>query len=175
MHTSIMNKPRLRLAAALTLTVSALAGTSETVTFTVNVPSVLELTTTSNSVTITNVAADYASADAITSTAAAAHQLSVRSNRAWDISVKSATANFSFTPAVAGDTRTKPASDAQVRKASGTYAALSTTNASLATGTAGGVGHPGNTFAVDYKVDTDITLDPPGAYSIDVVYTLTAP
>jgi hypothetical protein len=170
-----MKKRRLLLAAALTLTAGAFAGTTETVTLTVNVPSVLELTTTSNSVTITNVAADYAGSDAITTTAAAAHQLSVRSNRAWDISVKSATANFSFTPSFAGDTRTKPASDAEVRKASGTYAALSTTNASLATGTAGGVGHAGNTFAVDYRVNTDITLDPPGAYALDVVYTLTAP
>ena len=62
-----------------------------------------------------------------------------------------------------------------MRKASGTYAALLTTNATLATGTAGGVTHSGNTFAVDYKVATDITLDPPGAYALDVVYTLTAP
>jgi hypothetical protein len=166
---------RLLFAAVLALSASAFAGTSENVTLTVNVPSVLELTTSSNSVTITNTAADYSAADAITTTSAAAHQLSVRSNRAWNVSVKSAAANFSFTPANAGDTRTKPAADAQVRKAAGTFASLSTTNFTLATGTAGGVGHSGNTFAIDYKVATDITLDPPGAYALDVVYTLTAP
>jgi hypothetical protein len=170
-----MKLQRLLFTAALTVTAAAFAGSSENVTLTVNVPSVLELATSSNTVSITNTSADYVSADAITTTAAAAHQLTVRSNRAWDISVKSATANFAFTPSTAGDTRTKPASDAQVRKASGTYAALTTTNATLATGTPGGVSHSGNTFAVDYKVATDITLDPPGAYALDVVYTLTAP
>lgn len=170
-----MKLKQLLFAASLNFGLSAFAGNTETVTLTINVPSILELTTTSNAVTITNTSADYASSDAISTTAAAAHQFAVRSNRSWDISVKSATVSFSFTPAYAGDTRTKPASDVEVRRASGTYTALTTTNASLATGSAGGVSHTGNTFAVDYKIATDITLDPPGAYTLDVVYTLTAP
>jgi hypothetical protein len=154
---------------------SAFATTTETVTFTVTVPSVLELTTTSNAVTLNLTASDYAGSDAILSEAAAAHQLSVRSNRAWVINVRSVTANFAFTPSNAGDTRTKPSTDLSVRKAAGTYQSLSTSNVTLATGTAGGSTQSGNTFALDYRIATDITLDPPGSYALDVLYTLTAP
>ena len=164
------------LCAALTIGAGfAYAVTTQTVTFTVNVPSVLELSTTSNAVNVTLAAADYASSDAIVTEALAAHQLGVRSNRTWTVSAKSNTASFAFTPLNAGDTRTKPSTDLSVRKASGTYQALTTTNFTLATGTPGGVGHSGNTFAVDYQIATDITLDPAGAYVLDVVYTLTTP
>lgn len=171
-----MKRKLLLLCAALTLGAGfAYAATNQTVTFTVTVPSVLELTTTSNSVTVNLAASDYAGSDAISSEALAAHQLAVRSNRTWTVSAKSNTANFSFTPANVGDTRTKPSTDLSVRKAAGAYQGLTTTNFTLATGTAGGTGRAGNTFAVDYKVATDITLDPPGAYALDVVYTLTNP
>jgi hypothetical protein len=172
-----MKKQNLLLCAALTLgaTFTAFAGTQQTVTFTATVPNVLELQTTSNSAGITLTAADFTSADSITTQAAAAHALSVRSNRAWIVSAKSGTANFTFTPSIAGDTRTKPASDLNVRKAGGTYQALSTTNVQVATGGAGGVSTPGNSFSIDYKLATDITVDPPGSYVLDVVYTLTAP
>lgn len=172
-----MKTKQLLLSAALTVTAgfTAFAGTSESVTFTATVPSVLALTTTSNSASVAPAITDYDLSDAITSESLAAHDLSVRSNRGWIVSAKSATASFAFTPAVGGDTRTKSAGDLSVRKASGTYQALSTTNATLASGTAGGVAHAGNTFSVDYKFASDITLDPPGTYVLDVVYTLTAP
>jgi hypothetical protein len=172
-----MKTKQLLLCAALTVAVGfpAFGGTSETVTFTATVPSVLALTTTSNVAGVTIVSSDYDLADAITSTSAAAHTLAVRSNRGWIVSAKSATANFAFTPAVAGDTRTKSAGDLSVRKASGAFQTLSTTNVTLASGTAGGVGQTGNTFAVDYQFASDITIDPPGSYVLDVVYTLTAP
>ena len=165
----------LLCAALLTGAGFAYAVTTQTVTFTVTVPSVLELTTTSNAVNVNLTAANYIASDAITTEALAAHQLAVRSNRAWIVSAKSNTASFAFTPTVAGDTRTKPSTDLSVRKAAGAYQTLTTTNFTLATGTAGGVTNAGNTFAVDYKIATDIKLDPPGAYALDVVYTLTAP
>lgn len=151
------------------------AATTQTVTFTVTVPSVLELTTTSNSVAINLTSADYASSDAITTQTLAAHQLSVRSNRPWVVSAKSNTASFAFTPAITGDTRAKPSTDLSVRKAGGTYQSLTTTDFTLATGATGGVGKPGNTFAVDYQIATDLNLDPPGSYALDVIYTLTTP
>lgn len=154
---------------------SVYAATTQTVTFTVTVPAVLELTTTSNTVNVILTPSDYASSDAITTQSLAAHQLAVRSNRAWIVSAKSNTASFAFTPAIAGDTRTKPSTDLSVRKASGTYQSLTTTNFTLASGVAGGVSKPGNTFAVDYQIATDINLDPPGAYALDVIYTLTTP
>lgn len=153
----------------------AYAATTQTVTFTVTVPSVLELTTTSNSVAVNLTASDYASSDAIATELLAAHQLAVRSNRGWVVSARSNTPNFAFTPDTVGDTRTKPSTDLSVRKASGSYQGLTTTDFTLASGTAGGVGHSGNTFAVDYEIATDITLDPAGSYALDVVYTLTSP
>lgn len=171
-----MKLQRWLLCAALLISAGLVhAATTETVTFTVNVPSVLELTTTSNAVNVNLTAADYTSADAITTEALAAHQLAVRSNRTWTVSAKSNTANFAFTPANAGDTRTKPSSDLSVRKAAGTYQNLTTSNFTLATGNAGGTSQSGNTFAMDYKIATDITLDPPGSYALAVVYTLTNP
>src|SRR3954469_1086470 len=166
-----MKKQHLLLCAALTLNAAfnSFAGTAQTVTFTTVVPNVLELQTTSNSAGITLTAADFTSADAITTQAAAAHDLAVRSNRAWIVSAKSGAANFTFTPAIAGDTRTKPASDLNIRKAGGTYQALSTTNVQVATGSAGGVSTPGNSFSVDYRLATNINVDPPGSYVLDVV------
>ena len=167
---------RTLLFAALNLGVASVyAATTQTVTFTVTVPAVLELTTTSNTVGVTLTPSDYASSDAILTQALAAHQLAVKSNRAWVVSAKSNAASFAFTPAITGDTRTKPSTDLSVRKASGTYQSLTTTNFTLATGSAGGVSKPGNTFAVDYQIATDINLDPPGAYALDVIYTLTTP
>ncbi len=164
------------LCAALTIGAGlAYAGSTQTVNFTVTVPSVLELTTTSNSVSVSPPSSAYNASDAITTEALAAHQLAIRSNRAWIISAKSNSASFTFSPANPGDTRTKPSTDLSVRKASGTYQGLTTTDFTLSTGTAGGVTHSGNTFAIDYKIATDITLDPPGSYALDVVYTLTAP
>jgi hypothetical protein len=171
-----MKLKSMLLCAALILgTGFANAATTQTVTFTVTIPSLLALTTTSNAVTVNLTAADYSTSDAITTEALAAHQLAVRSNRAWIVSAKSSTANFAFTPTFPGDTRSKPSTDLSVRKSGGTYQSLSTTDFTLATGTAGGVGHTGNTFAVDYDIATDITIDPPGSYALDVVYTLTAP
>jgi hypothetical protein len=171
-----MKRKLMLLCAALIIGAGfAYAATTQTVTFTVTVPSVLELTTTSNTVTVNLTASDYSGSDAITTEALAAHQLAVRSNRAWVVSAKSNTANFAFTPTNVGDTRTKPSTDLSVRKAAGTYQSLTTTNFTLATGTSGGVSQSGNSFAVDYRIATDITLDPPGSYALDVVYTLTAP
>jgi hypothetical protein len=164
------------LCAALSLGAATVyAGTTQTVNFTVTVPNVLELTTTSNSVAVNLTASDYASSDAILTESLAAHQLAVKSNRAWVVSAKSNAASFVFTPVVGGDTRTKPSTDLSVRKASGTYQGLTTTDFTLATGTAGGANRPGNTFAVDYQIATDINLDPPGSYALDVIYTVTTP
>jgi hypothetical protein len=60
----------------------AYAATTQTVNFTVTVPSVLELTTTSNSVSVSPPASAYTGSDDITNESLAAHQLALRSNRA---------------------------------------------------------------------------------------------
>ncbi len=153
----------------------ASAGTEQTVTFTAVVPSVLELTTSTNAAGVTITSGDYTTSSDISIEAAAAHELSVRANRAWLITAKSGAATFSFTPAQVGETRSKPASDLEVRKANGTYQALSTTGVNLASGSAGSPTDSGNTFSVDYKFLSNITVDPAGTYTLDTIYTLTAP
>ncbi len=173
---AFQNKAALACLAAIFSSLSlASAGSTQTVTFTATVPSVLELTTTSNAAGVTIVSGDYATSDAITSEAAAAHDLAIRANRAWVLSAKSAQANFTFTPATAGDTRTKASTDLAVRKTGGTYQSLSTTNFTLASGTAGGVSDTGNSFSLDYRFASNIKLDPPGSYVLDAIYTLTSP
>jgi hypothetical protein len=172
-----MKTKQLLLTAALTVgaALTAFAATTQTVVFTATMPGLLELTTTSNTAGITLALADFASADAITKESLSAHSLMVRSNRPWLLSAKSGAANFAFTPSTAGDTRTKPSTDLSVRKTGGSYQTLSTADVTVTSGVSGGAAVTGNTFAMDYKLASDITLDPPGTYTLSVVYTLTAP
>lgn len=173
---SLHHKAALLCASVILTSLSiAFGGSTATVTFTATVPSILELTTTSNAVGVTIASGDYATSDAITSETAGAHELAIRANRAWVLSAKSAQANFTFTPATAGDTRTKASTDLAVRKTGGTYQALTTSNFTLASGTAGGVTDAGNKFSLDYRFASNVKLDPPGTYVLDAIYTLTSP
>ena len=161
--------------AAVSSFACALAGSTQTVAFTATVPQVLELSATQASVSIAMSSSDYASSAAITKDAAAAHSLSVRSNRPWQITAVTDASTFRFTPLNAGDTRNKPSTDLSIRKSGGTYAPLSTSSSVVASGTSGGAGMSGNTFSVDYKLATNIQLDPPGSYAINVVYIASTP
>ena len=96
--------------------------------------------------------------------------VSVKANRSWTLSVKAAAS--AFTPASGASGYNKPASDLGVKVAGGnTVAALGTSNATLASGASGG------TFSglVTYTTKFDWTLDVPDDYTLDVVYTITAP
>jgi hypothetical protein len=96
--------------------------------------------------------------------------VSVKANRSWTLSVKAGAATF--TPALGATGYAKPAGDLGVKIAGGsTVAGLSTTAVSLASGTAGGV----FTGAVTYTTKFDWTKDIPDDYTMDVVYTITAP
>ena len=96
--------------------------------------------------------------------------VSVKANRSWTLSVKAGAATF--TPALGATGYNKPAGDLGVKIVGGsTVAGLSTTAVSLASGTAGGV----FSGAVTYTTKFDWTKDIPDDYTMDVVYTITAP
>lgn len=86
----------------------------------------------------------------------------VKSNRPWNVSVKSATANF------AGPTgNTMPAGIVSVKETGSTYAPLSTSEAPVTTGARGS-----STFKVDYKAAPSYNFDA-GTYTLSIVYTAT--
>lgn len=102
---------------------------------------------------------DYASG--LTNTNASSFQ--VRSNRAWAVTVAAGAANFT-----SAATTVMPANRLSVRLNGGaTFGALSTTGASLTSGSRGI-----NSFAVDYNANPGFNYDA-GTYTLSVVYTAT--
>jgi hypothetical protein len=159
------------------LATAAHAQTTQTVTVSSTVPQVLSMTVDTNAVSIPFLGTDYnVSTGLATKTASSATTLSVSSNKNWTVSVKANTAAFAFT-ASAGDTDPVKAAGNLSYKLStgGAYTAVTTTNASVKTGNKGGTATSGNTFAVDYQLTSNLSQDPPGTYTLAVVYTLTAP
>jgi hypothetical protein len=155
----------------------AAAQTTQTVTVSSNVPQVLSLSVDTNSVSIPFLTSDYDSASGIaTKAAAAANTFSVVSNKSWTVSVKANTAAFSFTPSLGDADPSKPAGNLSYKLSSaGSYTVLTTNNAAVKTGSKGGSATSGNSFSVDYQLTSNLSQDPPGTYSLAVVYTLTAP
>jgi hypothetical protein len=138
---------------------------------------VLTLSIDTNSVSIPFASGDYnASTGVATKTVTNANTLSVASNKSWALSLRASTAAFSFT-ASAGDPDPSKAAGSLSYKLNtgGSYTAITTTNASLKTGSKGGTSASGNTFGVDYQLTSNLAQDPAGTYTLSVVYTLTAP
>jgi hypothetical protein len=90
----------------------------------------------------------------------------VRSNRNWQLSVRAATATFATNPGYA-----KPCGDVAWAVGANSYAALTTTDASIATGSAT-LGTSLET--IKYRTTYDITKDIPGQYRMSVTFTLAA-
>jgi hypothetical protein len=91
----------------------------------------------------------------------------VQANRNYKVQISAATAAFT------GSTYAKPASDlAWSTSAGGTFAGLSTTPADVATGSATALSTAVGLF---YKTTYNFVADVPGAYSLDVKFTLVAP
>ena len=155
----------------------AAAQTTQTVTVSSNVPQVLSLSVDTNSVSIPFLTSDYNSATgAATKTSSTANTFSVVSNKSWTVSVKANTAAFSFTPSLGDADPSKPAGNLSYKlSTAGSYTALTTSNATVKTGSKGGSSTSGNSFSVDYQLTSNLSQDPPGTYSLALVYTLTAP
>jgi hypothetical protein len=101
--------------------------------------------------------------------------LQVRANKNWKVSVKAAAANFSpatTTGPNAGSTN-MGCGIVSVRKAAGTYLALTTADQEIATGNKGGYGASGNSFNIDYKANPQFDYEP-DTYTLNVIYTVSA-
>jgi hypothetical protein len=175
--------PRIKLGFVILVIIGVAAApragaqTTQTVTITCVVPQLLALGIDTNAVTMSFLTSDYnASTGAATKTVTSANTLSVSSNKSWTVSLKANTAAFSFVPS-AGDTDPgKPAGNFSYRvSGAGAYTAITTANVAVKTGNKGGTATAGNTFAMDYQLASNLSQDPPGTYTLAIVYTLTAP
>jgi hypothetical protein len=101
----------------------------------------------------------------------AALTATVKANRGWTMSIRSAAA--SWTPSGAGARVAKPAADLQWSTSGGApFTGLTTSNATLGTSA---TGTASSSQAISYRTLWDYTLDTPGTYALDVVFTVTAP
>jgi hypothetical protein len=100
--------------------------------------------------------------------------LTMRANSAWSLAISSATATWTATNTNPEAARTnKPASDQRwSTSAMGVFTALGTTPSTVATGAGATAGANVSLF---YRTLYSWGLDTPGAYSLQVVFTLTAP
>ncbi|PYP17828.1 MAG: hypothetical protein DMD54_06545 [Gemmatimonadetes bacterium] len=142
---------------------------SVTNTASVTVGTVLSLTLSSTATALT--APSQTSYDNGFQDDPAALTATVKANRGWTLSVKSSAA--SWTPSGAGARVAKPAADLQWSTSGGApFTALTTSNAGLGTSASGTASV---VQTISYRTLWDYTLDTPGTYSLDVVFTVTAP
>ena len=98
--------------------------------------------------------------------------ITIKANRPWTLTISAQTATWSHTPDSYNVTRAtgKPAADLfwSTALASG-YNALSTTGATVVSNVTGST----NTYQIYYRAAWRYASDVPGAYSINVVYTVT--
>lgn len=134
------------------------------------------LTTSSNSVSIPISITDYnVSTGAAQVTKTSAHTITVVSNLLpWTVSVRALSGSFSFAPSLGDANPNKPASSLAVRAPaiSATWIPLSTTSQVLGTGPQS---FANQTKSLDYQINSNLATDPPGTYSLAVIYTLTTP
>lgn len=141
-----------------------------------NLFAALTLTTNTTMVSIPFATTDYnGSTGAAQLTKTSAQRLTILSNAStWTLSVRAQTSTFSFTPSLGDPNPNKPASDLAVRApaTSSTFLALTTTNQVLSTGPTSA---SNQTRALDYRLNSNLSSNPPGTYTISVIYTLTSP
>jgi hypothetical protein len=136
----------------------------------------LTLTTSTNSVSIPFATTDYnASTGVAQVTRTSAQTLTIISDKkTWTLSVRAMTSTFSFIPSLGDPNPNKPAADLAVRNpaTSSTFVALTTSNQVLSTGPKSA---SAQTVNLDYRLNSNLSTNPPGTYTISVIYTLTNP
>lgn len=136
----------------------------------------LTLTTNTTSVSIPFATTDYnASTGAAQITKTSAQTLTILSTtNTWTLSVRALAATFTFTPSLGDPNPNKPAGDLAVRApaTSATFLALTTSNQVLSTGPKSA---SNQTRVLDYRLSSNLNANPPGTYTISVIYTLTSP
>jgi hypothetical protein len=136
----------------------------------------LSLTTSSNSVALPFATTDYNSATgAAQIVKAAAHTMTVLSTTStFTLSVRAQTATFSFTPSSGDANPNKPAGDLALRApaVSASWIPLSTASQVVGTGPKSNSSQSGS---IDYRLDSNLATNPPGTYSLSLIYTVTSP
>ncbi len=162
--------------AAQSCSISSTAATptpcTVTSTHSLTMPSLLSLTMagftsgTSQTLNAPTDISDFSSGNTI-QVATTGPTFTVKANRAYKVQISAAAASF------AGTSYAKPATDvAWSTAANGTFAALSTTAADVDAGAAtAGSTSVGLFYKTTYKLFSDV----PGAYTLDVKFTLVAP
>jgi hypothetical protein len=138
---------------------------------TINIGRATQLTVSPTTTPLTTpTPADYATGYAPTN----GPSVTVRSNSPWSVAISAATATWAAVNTGSEPARTnKPAGDLRWSLTpTGTFTGLSTTPATVSTGAAATTG---TSFALYYRTLYSYALDTPGAYSLQVVFTLTAP
>jgi hypothetical protein len=136
----------------------------------------LSLTTSSNAVSIPILITDYNPSTGVAQvTKTSAHSMTVLSTTStWTVTARALTTNFSFAPSLGDPNPNKPASKLAIRVPilATTWYPLSTTPQVIATGARSNVDQTGS---LDYRIDSSLTTDPPGNYSLTIIYTITSP
>jgi hypothetical protein len=141
-------------------------------TASVTVGALVKLTMSSATTTLTSPTADQV--DLGTTIYNAGPTFTVKSNRGWTLKVKTtASPNWSYSGTDGG---VKPITDLTWANAvAGTYAAITTSDATVATG-ASSNGAPAEVhFKTLWTNDFTAASNAPGTYSLPIVFTLTAP
>lgn len=136
----------------------------------------LTLNTSTNSVLLPFAITDYnSSTGAAQKIVTSAQTLTILSDKkTWTLSVRALSSTFSFSPSLGDPNPNKPASDLSVRApaTSSSWLALTTTNQVLSTGPKS---NSNQIRSLDYRLDSNLSTDPPGTYTVTVIYTLTVP
>lgn len=136
----------------------------------------LTLTTNTNTVSFAFATTDFdAATGAAQSIRNAAQTLTILSNTStFTLTVRATTSTFAFTPSGTDPNPNKSVANLAVRAPtySSTWLALSTTAVTLIKGPKRSTNQ---VFSLDYRLDANLDSDPPGTYTVSLVYTLTSP
>jgi hypothetical protein len=150
------------------------AGSCNTLnTASVTVGTLVKLGMTSATTTLTDPTADDVAAGAVIANAGPI--FSIKANRSWTLKIKSQNnSNWSYTGTDGG---VKPIGDLAWSTASnGTFAALTSSDATFTSGAAASNGTAAQVFfRTSWLSDFTSVSNAPGTYSLPIVFTLTAP
>lgn len=142
-----------------------------------NIFAAFTITTSSNAVSMPFLTTDYntttGAAQIVSSTA---HTLRIIADKAsFTVSVRTGASTFSFTPSSGDANPGKPASDLAVRAPAFSTSWIPLSSSAQALMTGGFTSKNPPPTAIDYRLDSNLATDPPGSYSISVIYTMTSP
>lgn len=142
-------------------------------TASVSVGALVKLGMTTTTTALTNPTADDIAAGAVI--ADAGPQFNIKANRSWTLKIKSGVGpNWTY---VGGFSGAKPIGDlAWSTAVGGTFVAITTTDASFTFGAGANNGFAAQAFfQTTWNNDFTNASNAPGAYSLPIVFTLTAP